>query len=213
MISMLAIATNPPPPIQVRVSGVGGTPPNFKRYWVERLTYQAELGDRLEAHPVTEIVAAGGFGKSSLAAWAYDQFRGEFTKRLWISFAQPKPFERVARWLLQEMGFPNLDPRAVDDTLLDELLYRLKDPNASVKALVVLDQVEAVSHASDWPWFEKFLQDWAEEGQRSRVLVTTRRSVLPQEPIALGGLNGTRREVFLSGRADGGRVCRTRGPG
>ena len=31
---------------EITVSGVGGTPPNFERYWVDRTSYQRLLNDR-----------------------------------------------------------------------------------------------------------------------------------------------------------------------
>ncbi len=184
-------------PREITVSDVGGTPPNFDRYWVDRTSYQSLLTDRISIFPVTEIVAVGGFGKSSLAAWGYANLRGGFQKRLWVSFGQPKTFDRVARWILQEVGFPNKDPEVKNDGLLRELIYRLNEPNTPVKTLVVLDQLETIVEADDRQWFERFLMQWAENGQESRVLVTTRSPFLSQEPIVLGGLNQDEGATFL----------------
>ncbi len=33
-------------PREITVSGVGGTPPSFDRYWVDRTSYQTLLADR-----------------------------------------------------------------------------------------------------------------------------------------------------------------------
>ncbi len=174
---------------EITVSGVGDSPPNFQDYWVERRVYQAALIDRLDRHPATEIVAEGGFGKSSLAAWAHQHLQNSFQKRIWVRLQQDKQqdksFDRVARWILQEIGFPNKDPRADGETLLRELCYRLNDPNRPVKALVALALVEQVAETQDWEWFERFLEAWARQGKLSRVLVTTRLSVLAEEPILL----------------------------
>ena len=73
--------------------------------------------------------------------------------------------------------------------LLSELLYRLNDPNAPVKALVVLDQLETIADSADHIWFEQFLSQWAENGKESRVLVTTRSAFLSQGTILLEGMN------------------------
>lgn len=127
---------------EITVSGEGDLPPNFRTYWVERRVYQETLTDRLKHYPVTEIVADGGFGKSSLAAWAYSDLPPEYQKRIWVSLRQGKSFDRVARWILQEIGFPNKDPQADEARLLGELCYRLNDPNRPVKTLVILDQLE-----------------------------------------------------------------------
>ena len=61
----------------------------------------------------------GGFGKSWLAAWAYAELGRDFDKRLWVNFRrdlwQDYGFDRFARWVLQEIGFPQKDPTAKED--------------------------------------------------------------------------------------------------
>jgi tetratricopeptide (TPR) repeat protein len=184
-------------PREIVVSGVGGTPPSFERYWVDRTTYQTLLTDRLNANPVTEIVAEGGFGKSSLAAWAFENLKGDFKKRLWIDFRVPPTFRDVVRWILQEIGIRYDVQKPSPEILLQELLYRLNDPNIPVKTLVILDQLESLADSSDRPWFEQFLLQWAEQGKESRILVTTRSQVLSQEPIALVGFDQAEGSTFL----------------
>ena len=174
------------------VTGVGENPPSYKNYWVDRSSYENQLRDRLMQYPVTQIVAEGGFGKSSLAAWAFD--RVAYEKRVWVSFRREQSFDRFARFVLQELGRPVKDPQANEDLLLRELVLRLDDANGPVKMLVVMDQLESAIGLSDWNWYESFLRQWAECGRRSAVLVTSREalertSVLSSEPIALGGLN------------------------
>jgi tetratricopeptide (TPR) repeat protein len=181
-------------PREITVSGVGDNPPNFQTYWVDRATYQTALTDRIAANPVTEILADGGFGKSSLAAWAYEYLGGEFKHQFWVNFGQAKSFDRFARWVLQEIGLVIKDPQATEQRLLDELVYRL---NISGKTLVVMDQLEAIAQADDWQWFERFLTKWAADGKVSRVLVTTQSRILTQDPIALGGLNVAEGTVFF----------------
>jgi tetratricopeptide (TPR) repeat protein len=184
-------------PQEVIVSGVGDRPPNYASYWVDRVAVQAELEQRLAKYPVAEVVAGGGFGKSSLAAWAHDQFKGQFDKRVWIEFRQVKSFDRVARWILQEIGFPNKEPQVSEDGLLKELLYRLDKPDQPIKVLVVLDRLETMVGTADWQWFEQFLGEWMATGQGSRVLVTSRSQTLAMGAIGLGGLSIDEGRVFL----------------
>jgi tetratricopeptide (TPR) repeat protein len=180
-----------------RVSGVGGNPLDIENYWVDRAGYQAQLIDRLARSNVIEIVAAGGFGKSSLAAWAYEHRQEDFQRRVWVDFQRQHSFHSFAEHVLQEIDKPNHDPKATEATLLQDLLVRLRDANVPVKTLVVMDQLEAIADASDWQWFEHFLTQWAIDGKSSRVLVTTRSPILSQDPIALGGMDIAEGTVFF----------------
>ena len=92
------------PSQDIDTSMQGELPPNFERYWVDRSSYQSQLRDRLSRTPVTEIVADGGFGKSSLAAWGYANLRGDFQKRVWVGFRNALTFDYFARRVLQEIG-------------------------------------------------------------------------------------------------------------
>ncbi len=180
---------------EINVTGVGEHPPNYATYWVDRISYESTLRDRLTTSPVTQIVADGGFGKSSLAAWAFD--RVTFEKRVWVCFRRELSFDRFARYVLQELGRPVKDPQANEDLLLRELVLRLNDPNGSVKMLVVMDQVENAIGQSDWQWYKSFLSQWAEDGRRSAVLVTSRSPVLSTVPISLTGLNDAEGIAFF----------------
>ena len=145
------------------------------------------LRDRLARCSVTEIVADGGFGKSSLAAWAFEQVK--FDKRLWICFKRELSFDRFARFVLQELGRPVKDPQANEELLLRELVLRLNDPNAAVRMLVVMDQLENAIGQSDGQSYQSFVTEWSKSGRGSAVLVTSRSPVLFSEPIALTGLS------------------------
>jgi tetratricopeptide (TPR) repeat protein len=188
-------------PQEIIVAGVGESPPNFEASWVKREVLQRELCDRLTHNPVTEIVAVGGFGKSWLAAWAYAELGKDFDKRLWVNFRRDLwldyGFDRFARWVLQEIGFPQKDPTAKEDLLLRELTYRLNDQNRPVKTLVVMDNLESLRQTSDWPWFEQFLQTWVNQGQLSRVLVTARPNSVTATPLEIGGFSVTEGTTFL----------------
>jgi NB-ARC domain len=128
-----------------RVSGIGGNPLDIENYWVDRVGYQDQLTDRLAQSNVTEIVAAGGFGKSSLASWAYENRCGDFQRRVWVNFRQGHSFYSFAEYVLQEIDKPNHDVKATKETLLRDLLVRLRDANVPVKTLVVMDQLEAIA--------------------------------------------------------------------
>ena len=80
---------------EITVSGVGEHPPNYETYWVDRSSYESQLRDRLGQYPVTQIVAEGGFGKSSLAAWAYE--RVTYEKRVWVSFRREQSRSKSTR--------------------------------------------------------------------------------------------------------------------
>ena len=179
-------------PREIIVAGVGEPPPNFAASWVERDAVQAELLTRISSNPVTEIVAAGGFGKSWLAAWAFAELENSFDKRLWVNFRrelwQDYGFDRFARWILQEIGSPLKDPTLKENVLLRELVYQLADPNRPVKTLVVMDNLESLHQTHDWLWFERFLNAWTAQGRLSRVVVTTRPAAVMEAPLPLGGL-------------------------
>ncbi len=177
---------------EIYVSGVGEHPPNYPDYWVDRPAYQTQLHNCLTSATVTQIVALGGFGKSFLAAWGYDHFQNfvpAFEKRVWVSLRRELPFERFARYVLQELGWPVTDPQANEERLLRELVLRLHDPNQPVRMLVVIDQAESAIARSEWDWYGQFLQAWARQGQGSAVLATSRSSVLAGTTIELGGLS------------------------
>ncbi|MGI0492141.1 tetratricopeptide repeat protein [Alkalinema pantanalense CENA528] len=173
----------------IEVSGVGERPPSYERYWIDRSTYQTQLTDCLMRVPVTQIVAQGGFGKSSLAAWGYDRGYAQagFDKRVWVSFRRSLLFDRFARFVLSELGRPVRDPQANEESLLRDLLWLLDDPDRA-RMLIVIDQVESGLAQSDWGWYEQFLQGWAAQGRRSAVLLTSRSRVLDLETIELGGM-------------------------
>jgi tetratricopeptide (TPR) repeat protein len=187
-------------PREIRVTGVGEHPPNYADYWVDRTSYETQLRDRLLQAPVTQILAEGGFGKSSLAAWGYDHYQDfeiPFKKRVWVNLGRSQSFDRFARYVLQELGRPVGDPQANDESLMRELVLQLNDPNGAVRMLVVLDQVEAAIERSEWDWYGQFLQEWAVKGRRSAVLVTSR-SLLPSGvAIELGGLSDVEGLVFF----------------
>jgi tetratricopeptide (TPR) repeat protein len=173
-------------PRELRFLGIMESPPNVERYWVERVEVQAQLKASLKDHPVTEIIAVGGFGKSSLAAWACDQLKEplKFKNCWWVNFRRGHTFYQFAGSILQELGFKLTDPQVLEESLLREIVRRLNE----TRTLLVMDQVETLKSTADWGWFEQFLLTWVEQGRLSRVLVTTKSRSVTREPLALGGM-------------------------
>ncbi|MCY7322525.1 MAG: tetratricopeptide repeat protein, partial [Phormidesmis sp. CAN_BIN36] len=172
---------------QVSVLGLDTIVPRHQaKKWVDRVQPQAELLQRID-RPVwlIELVAAGGFGKSSLAAWLFDQESGKFEKALWVGFRKLPTFNQFARWVLQEIGYLVADPRVEDEALVQELTFRLTERGC----LLVMDQLEAVQDAKDAGAFEVFLQGWQRQGRKSLVLVTTRQGFVAEDDrVYLNGL-------------------------
>jgi tetratricopeptide (TPR) repeat protein len=171
-----------------------------KRQWVDRVLPQAELQRRIEdpAEPLVEVVAAGGFGKSLLAAWAYDQSSPQFAKSLWLSCRNQPSFNGVSRHILVKLGWLIRDDATPDDRLVKALVTRLSEKSA----LVVIDQLEAIRQREDWPAFAAFLDLWQRHGTRSMVVLTTREPVLSEARyrLDLGGFTPREGATYLDGQ-------------
>lgn len=173
--------------------------PRKLELWVDRTQVQAELLKRLD-EPQTnliEVVALGGFGKSSLAVWATEPAQAKGKRVVPVNFAKVPSFSSFGRWVLQELGFLTQET-IPDDELMAQLVYRLK----SKRCLVVMDQLEAIAEAKDRETFETFLAQWQHYGQNSMVLVTTRQRFLPQAELCLQlpGFTATEGAVFYKRR-------------
>jgi tetratricopeptide (TPR) repeat protein len=166
--------------------------------WVDRGQPQAELQRRIAdpTEPLVEVVAAGGFGKSLLAAWAYDQSSPHFAKSLWLNCRNQPSFNGVSRYILQEMGWLIRDDATPDDLLVNELAARLTEK----PTLVVIDQLEAIRQRQDWPAFAAFLSLWQRRGTGSMVVLTTREPVLSEARyrLDLGGFTATEGATYLN---------------
>jgi tetratricopeptide (TPR) repeat protein len=161
------------------------SPKRDAKRWIDRTQPQKDLLQRVETKTSTviEIVAQGGFGKSLLAAWLYENeiVRKQYEKPLWVNFRKVPTFEQFARWVLQEIGFLIQVPQVTNDELIVELTNRL----INLPVLLVMDQIETLQDASDRESFVKFLQKWQQEGRKSLVLVTTRSSLIGDEDNCL----------------------------
>lgn len=182
---------------QILVSDIEpNLPPRKLELWVDRAQVQAELLQRLD-EPQTkliEVVALGGFGKSSLAVWATEPAQAKGKRVVPVNFKKVPSFSSFGRWVLQELGFLTQET-IPDDELMAQLVYRLK----SKRCLVVMDQLEAIAEAKDRETFKTFLAQWQHHGQNSTVLVTTRQRFLPQAELCLQlpGFTATEGAVFL----------------
>jgi len=165
--------------------------------WVDRTHYQIELKQRIEASSehLVEVVAAGGFGKSLLADWAYEQTRTKFTKPLWLNCRNQPSFNAISRQILLDIGLLIRDDATPNEFLVNELATWLTETSA----LVVLDQLEAVTQAEDWPAFAAFLKLWESRGTRSMVVLTTRQPVLSNSRyrLDLGGFSAAEGAAYL----------------
>ena len=182
---------------QVKYDWPNCLPPKVEGF-VERLPQQTVLRQWLtERRHLSGIVGFGGFGKSSLASWAFRLFEAQFEKALWLSFSRDdaRTFSQFARYILQELGF--LVSEALDDAALSvQLVLRLRKRNC----LLVLDQVELLESLSEeGQAYFQFLRDWQERGEKSSVLLTTRRRLFAEEIpwLELAGLTLVESAVLL----------------
>ena len=164
---------------EIPVTGLHTIAPRIES-WIERSQPQNQLlqaiNDRL---PLIEILGAGGFGKSWLAARIHQQAQPQFQHALWVNFPRQKvpTFNLFARWVLQEI-WRVLDERRPDEELSQELVSRLIQQG---RTLLVLDQLETLHDAPDRDRFSQFLTHWQEQGRNSTLLLTARQSLLPDD--------------------------------
>ncbi len=147
--------------------------------WVDRALIQGELLQCVASKRLlVEVLALGGFGKSSLAVWVSEQTALQETKVIWVSLLQASRFNAFARWVLYELCVPTEDKMAAT-FLIDQLVFHLRKK----RCLVIMDQLEAIAETEDRSFFEEFLTKWQRQGQHSTVLVTTRQSFFESKKI------------------------------
>ncbi|MGP1382039.1 MAG: tetratricopeptide repeat protein [Thainema sp.] len=149
--------------------------------WVDRTQPQANLMERIQSDRVllTEVVAAGGFGKSLLACWAYEVTQARFDYALWINFQKQPSFSTFGRWVHQEIGFLVPDESVPDEELITQTIHRLSER----RCLLVMDQLEEIEQSADRPLFEAFLEQWQQRGRKSMILVTTRNRFVAEDSV------------------------------
>ncbi len=185
--------TNAQQNIEVLLKGTIA-PKHSSEKWVKRQQVEAELMRRLEAQVLLEMLGQGGFGKTDLAAWLYAQKKADFERSLWVDAAKVESFNQFARWVLQELRYL-IDQRWDDESLIHELARRLTEH----RCLLVVDQAEQLTESAIAS-FEQFVQYWQERGERSFLLVTSRRKVVTDERsrLALSGLTDAEGAEFLA---------------
>jgi tetratricopeptide (TPR) repeat protein len=185
-------------PIKASLKSDYRFPPRIEGAWVVRESLQMQLEKWVtERVSLCGLWALSGFGKSWLAAWAFQEFGSQFGVAQWIRFVGNDliSFQQFGRFVLQELG------RSVDEKLSNaELRGALVAELARQDCLLVLDQVEAIESGAEWAEFAEFWREWAEYGQRSMVMVTTRRQFerSGMQWLPVPGLNEREGRVFLA---------------
>ena len=157
---------------------------------------------------VIGLIAAGGYGKSSLAAKFCETAPG-FKQVIWSTFSKMYSFAIWGRWLLEQIGMP------IDEKVRDEDLVILVS-NQLVKEdyLVVLDNLETlIDKNGQWKdyAYRNFLVHWTGTSSSSVVLITSREQPsLPPNALnrsiweQLGGLsNGEGAELLQALQVEG----------
>ncbi len=119
------------------------------------------------------IVGLGGYGKSTLAAKLFDGWEGG---RFWADLSQrSRDFREFATRAIAQLGQKSLEQ--VNDLPEAQLGYELAAVLQGKGFLVVLDNLESLldgdGNLESVLWRE-FLENWANNGEGSKVLITTR---------------------------------------
>ena len=138
---------------------------------VEELKLLQDWTQRSHEVQVIGLIAAGGYGKSALAAKFCETAEG-FTKVIWSTFSKMYRFALWGRWLLEQMGV-QVDEKVTDDDLVILVSNRLtKD-----RYLVVMDNLETlIEKGGQWKdnAYRQFLVRWTGTNSSSVVLITSR---------------------------------------
>jgi len=137
------------------------------------------------------IKAAGGYGKSALAAkLCTTLLETNFKQILWVNFNQAQTFGVWAREVLRLLGAGDLDAALTDEQVITVGVNYLSQH----RYLVVMDNLETLLHsAGGWQEaaYERFLLRWLERGQQTVFLLTSRDNpLLPQERSRWKDLQG-----------------------
>jgi tetratricopeptide (TPR) repeat protein len=119
------------------------------------------------------IVGLGGYGKSTLAAKLFDGWKGG---RFWADLSQrSRDFREFATRAIAQLGQKSLEQ--VNNLPEVDLGYELAAVLQGQGYLVVLDNLESLldgdGNLESVLWRE-FLGNWANDGEGSKVLITTR---------------------------------------
>ena len=122
------------------------------------------------------LYAAGGYGKSALAARVYQDAAG-FKQKLWANFKEPAPFAIFGRWLIETLlgvekyaQVRELYERDSPDELVIKSLNLLRES----RYLLVLDNLETLFQSSElWQPYGAFLAEWLGSGGGGTILLTS----------------------------------------
>lgn len=151
------------------------------RYWQGREAELEEISGWLSDADVrlVGIKAAGGYGKSALAAKLCETSTG-FEQVLWVNFTQAHSFGVWAREVLRLLGAGDLDADLSDQQVMTLGMNYLSNQ----RYLVVMDNLETLLQPQGG-WqddaYEQFLLRWLEWGKQTVLLLTSRES--PQLPL------------------------------
>ena len=120
------------------------------------------------------ITALGGFGKSALAAYIYQNESANFAKKFWSDASRKETFTEFARRVLLRLGMPNATIETIPElSLVDALVnYLCEKP-----CLLVIDNLESLLQEDGQSlnsFYDKFVKAWLEYGNLSKIIVTAR---------------------------------------
>ena len=125
---------------------------------------------------LVELCAAGGYGKSALAARVYRQATG-FEKKLWANFQEPASFDTFARWVIQQaIGEEKyaLVRETYERDSAEELVIKSLNLLRGTRCLLVLDNLETLFQSSQlWKHYGEFLAGWLASGEGGTILLTS----------------------------------------
>jgi len=128
------------------------------------------------------IKGFGGYGKSTLASYIFEDKSLIFDQRIWINFSsQTYNFNQIGNWLLGELTKnQNGLEQIIDDT---QLINNLHHQMCTKSIFLVFDNLETLLNNQQWldNSYYKFLIKWIEYGENSQILLTTREQ--PDLPI------------------------------
>jgi tetratricopeptide (TPR) repeat protein len=133
------------------------------------------------------ITAAGGYGKSALAAKFKEQLTLDW-RVWWVSFNQAYGFAQFGRWLLEKLG-KQYDEKQPEE----ELIKGMVDGLIEKPCLLVLDNFETVLRVDGKSVYSQFLNKWLQDGINSKLLLTSR-----EKPIFATNLLRLRRDHWLA---------------
>ncbi|MEA5532845.1 tetratricopeptide repeat protein [Crocosphaera sp. XPORK-15E] len=157
-----------PPPVTPTAVIDTTLPPVYK--WQGRQEEMDKLKTALNDDNIRliEITAAGGYGKTALAAKFKEQLNHDW-RVFWVNFNQPYPLAQFGRWLLEQLK-QAYDEKWDEETLIQQMIQAL----IAEPCLLVLNNLETVLTAEGNSVYHQFLSQWLGKGRNSKLLLTSR---------------------------------------